>query len=145
MIEELENFRITTEIPVPWGDMDAMGHVNNTIYFRYFETARILYFGRLLIGKLMEEYNIGPILAFQNCYYKAAIRFPDKVTVGISTSEINDDNFTMKYAIYSHALKRVAAEGEGNMVFYDYKNKKRIPLPERLIKRINRIERKRSK
>ena len=47
MSEVLQGYPVTVEIPVAWGDMDAYGHVNNTMYFRYFETARIAYFYRL--------------------------------------------------------------------------------------------------
>ena len=45
--ELLTDFPVTVEVPVAWGDMDALGHVNNAVYFRYFETARIRFFAEL--------------------------------------------------------------------------------------------------
>ena len=59
----LEGFPVIVEFPVAWGEMDALGHVNNIVYFRYFETARIAYFERVKLLELMEKTGIGPILA----------------------------------------------------------------------------------
>ena len=42
--ELLKDYPVTVEVPVVWGEMDAFSHVNNVVYFRYFETARIAYF-----------------------------------------------------------------------------------------------------
>lgn len=143
MMEKLNDYPIVVEIPIAWGDMDAMGHVNNIMYLRYFETGRIFYFGKMLIGQMMEKYKLGPILASQTCYYKSPLRFPDKVFVGVKISKLEADNFTMTFIIISDITKRIAATGEGNLVFYDYKEKKKINLPDRLVRRIKRIEKSR--
>jgi acyl-CoA thioester hydrolase len=144
MTEELKTYPIVVEIPVAWADMDAMGHVNNTKYLTYYETGRIFYFGRLMLGKLLEESNIGPILSSQTIYYKAPVTFPDKVTVYVKITDLVEDSFIMRFIITSQALKRVAAEGEGKFVFYNYKEKKRMNIPEKLLRRIKRIERRRN-
>src|SRR5687767_1167703 len=54
---------VTVEIPVQWGDMDAFGHVNNTVYFRWFESARIAYFEKIGLNERMRRDRKGPILA----------------------------------------------------------------------------------
>src|SRR4051812_27249954 len=54
---------VTVEIPVAWGDMDAFGHVNNTVYFRWFESARIAYFEKIGLNERMKRDKKGPILA----------------------------------------------------------------------------------
>ena len=59
----LEGFPVIVEFPVAWGEMDALGHVNNVAYFRYFENARIAYFERIKMWNFMEKTGIGPILA----------------------------------------------------------------------------------
>jgi acyl-CoA thioester hydrolase len=143
MMEKLNDYPVVVEIPIAWGDMDAMGHVNNTTYLKYFETGRIFYFGKMLIGQMMEKYKLGPILASQTCYYKAALRFPDKIFVGVKVSKLEVDSFTMSFIIISDTTKRIAAEGEGNHAFYNYKEKKRVNLPDRLVRRIKRIEKSR--
>ncbi len=62
-LESLEaEFPVVLAIPVAWGDMDAMGHVNNTVYLRYFESARIAYFERVGFLEEMASSGVGPIL-----------------------------------------------------------------------------------
>ena len=82
MTEELDDFTVVEEIPVRWGDMDARGHVNNTIYYRYFESSRIGLFRLLGIYEEPTTVRIGPILSYQTCYYKAPLTYPDTVYVG---------------------------------------------------------------
>ena len=70
MEDVLSACMVTMNIPVAWGEMDAMGHVNNIIYFRYFETVRIEYFNRLGMMDYQRESGIGPILASTEYRYK---------------------------------------------------------------------------
>ena len=67
MEEMLSNCTVVLTIPVAWGEMDAMGHVNNIIYFRYFESVRIDYFRKLDLIGYQRETGIGPILASTEC------------------------------------------------------------------------------
>lgn len=140
MSELLKDYPAVVEIPVKWGDMDAMQHVNNTMFFRYFESARILYFAKMNVLKFIKQSGMGPILASTNCVFKAPLSFPDKIYAGAKVSEIRDDGFTMKYIIVSDLLKKVAAEGVGEIVYFNYRENKKGNMPEGVIRRINRIE-----
>jgi acyl-CoA thioester hydrolase len=140
MQELLEEFPVVIEIPVAWGEMDSLQHVNNVVYFRYFESARMAYFDRLDYWTYMRETGLGPILASTACKFRAPLIYPDAVSVGAKISEIKDDRFLMKYATASHALGKVAAEGEGLVVSYDYRALKKAPLPEEIKARIRSLE-----
>ena len=140
MSELLKDYPAVVEIPIQWGHMDAMKHVNNTEYFRYFESARILYFGKMNVIKLLEETGIGPILASTNCVFKVPLSFPDRVLVGAKASEIREDGFTMKYLIVSDISKKVVAEGDGEIVYFNYKERRKANMPEKVVRRIKRIE-----
>ncbi len=74
----LEGFSVVTEIPVAWGEMDALNHVNNAVYFRYFETARLDYFSHISLMEDMAVTNIGPVLGETYCRYRlpVTIRIP---------------------------------------------------------------------
>jgi acyl-CoA thioester hydrolase len=63
MQDLLKNYPVVIEIPIAWGDMDAFQHVNNIMYFKYFESARISYFEKLDFNEQMKKTGIGPILA----------------------------------------------------------------------------------
>ena len=94
------------EIPVAWGEMDAFQHVNNVVYFRYFESARIAYSVKIGLHAYREQTGIGPILGSTSCKYKLPLTYPDTVSVGARTTAIEDDRFTMQYAIVSHRTER---------------------------------------
>src|ERR687884_231287 len=117
----LERCPVVIETPVAWGQMDAFRHLNNTAYFRFFESARIAYFERLNLLEYMEDTGVGPILAATNCRFKIPLTYPDTVSIGSRVPEIQDDRFTMEYYVVSHKHQRVAAEGTGLIVCFNYK------------------------
>ena len=139
--ESLQAFPVRIEIPVAWGEMDAFGHVNNTVYFRYFESARIAYFNRLGYLNLVRSRGVGPILAATDCRFRMPLEYPDTVTAAARVTEIGADDFLMRYLVLSHKHQRVAAEGGSRIVNYDYENKCKSPLPQELLERLARIER----
>lgn len=128
------------EIPVAWGEMDAYGHVNNIVYFRYFETARMAYFEKLASPDFVSRNPLGPILASTSCRFRAPLAFPDRLSVGARVARVDEDRFVMFYAVYSHSLQRIAAEGEGTIVCFDYRENRKAPLPAELRLRICELE-----
>ena len=140
MQELLKAFPVVIEIPVAWGEMDSLRHVNNIVYFRYFESARMAYFDRLDIWNFMEETGIGPILASTQCKFRIPLAYPDTVSVGARITRIEEDRFLMEYAVISHQQRKVAAEGDGMIVSYNYHDKEKAPLPEKLKARIEALE-----
>ena len=135
MSEQLKDYTIVEEIPVRWGDMDARGHVNNTLYYRYFESTRISLFQKLDIYEEPTEVRVGPILSFQSCYYKAPLVYPDILFVGAKITGIEGSKIIIKHLLYSKKLDRIAAEGEAHIIWYDYDNKKRAIISDDLKQR----------
>jgi acyl-CoA thioester hydrolase len=131
---------VVVDIPVAWGEMDAYGHINNIVYFRYFETARMAYFERLKYPDFPNRNPVGPILASTTCRFRASLAFPDHVSVGARVARIDEDRFVMFYAVYSHRLRKVAAEGEGTIVCFDYRENRKAPLPDKLKENILKLE-----
>ena len=140
MSDLLSDFPVVIELPVVWGEMDAYGHVNNIIYFRYFESVRIAYFTRMEFMAYKNQTGIGPILARTGCRFKIPLSYPDQVEVGARVPSIDSDRFTMEYKIISQNHQAVAATGDGLIVCFNYLENKKVPLPEDLIKKINEIE-----
>lgn len=140
MSELLKAYPVVIETPVAWGEMDSLQHVNNIIYFRYFESARMAYFNRLDLWNYMKETGVGPILATTQCKFRIPLTYPDTVSLGASVTKIEADRFLMKYVVTSHDHQKIAAEGEGLIVTYDYREKKKTLLPPELRKRIETLE-----
>lgn len=136
----LEGYSVVIEIPIAWGEMDSFQHVNNAVYLRYFESARIRYSEKLGLYKHKDETGIGPILGSTSCKYRLPLTYPDTVSVGTKIIDIAEDRFTMKYVIVSHKHQKIAAEGDGVVVMYDYREGKKTAIPEEIRKRILAME-----
>jgi len=136
----LKHCPVVIETPVAWGEMDAFRHLNNTAYFRYFESGRIAYFERLNLLEYMEETGVGPILASTTCRFKIPLTYPDSVSIGTRVSTIEADRFTMEYFVVSLKHQKIAAEGTGLIVCFDYNQNKKAALPAELKRRIEELE-----
>jgi acyl-CoA thioester hydrolase len=136
----LVGFPVSVQLPVVWGEMDSYRHVNNVVYFRYFETARLEYFRRLDWFEYEKETGIGPILAATQARYRKPLTYPDTISVGARVSALGVDRCTMDYLLVSHQLQVVAAEGQGTIVTFHYPEQRKVPMPEELRRRIEQLE-----
>ena len=129
---------VEIEVPVAWGDMDALGHVNNTVYLRWFESARIAYFDA--IG-MMTDRQVGPILARTSIDFRRPVAYPDTVRVTARVEAQGNTSFTMRYEVHSRGAGALAAEGEGVVVLFDYESGQKVRLPDGLRQAIDGVER----
>lgn len=133
MEQLLEGFPVVTEIPVAWGEMDALNHVNNAVYFRYFETARLDYFGHINLMEDMAITQIGPVLGDTYCRYKLPVTYPDTLLVGSRISDIQTDRFTMEYQIVSKKLGKVTTTGTATIVMFNFASNQKAQIPQKLL------------
>ncbi len=136
----LAQYPVIVRLPVHWGEMDAYGHVNNAVFFRYFETARIAYFERCGFLASYDQEKVGAILHSTSCRFRRALYYPDTVLVGVRVSNVESDRFTMEYRLVSETQGAVAAEGSGVVVSFDYEANQKAPLPERVRGLIAKLE-----
>jgi acyl-CoA thioester hydrolase len=94
----------------------------------------------LLLRKFTEDTGVGPILASTERKFRLPLTYPDTVSVGTRVSAVEADRFLMKYVLVSHGKGKVAAEGEGLIVSYDYRALRKAPLPEEMKERIQALE-----
>ena len=125
-----EDFPTVVELPVQWGDMDAADHVNNAVYFRYLESARIEFFRQQRIDVSFAPDSIGPILGWQECKYVFPLTFPDTALVGMRVLEVRADRLRMQGAVFSKQHERLAALSEQDILPYDYDAKRKVELPD---------------
>lgn len=136
----LKEYPVTVERNLEWGDMDAYSHVNNIIYFRFFENARTTYFMKIKIAEEMRETGVGPILKSTSCIFRIPLTFPDTIIVGTKVTKIDVDRFTMTYAVFSKNHQRIAAEGEGVVVSLNYRTGEKTPLSKTVVAAIHHLE-----
>lgn len=140
MTDKLKNFPVVMEMPIRWGDMDARGHVNNTVYYRYFESSRIALFELLNVYKDPTTARIAPILSYQDCHYKAPLIYPDTIYVGAKIEAIEESKIIIKHSIISKKLNRTAAEGEAHIIWYSYEERKKAIIPDDLRQELVKIK-----
>ena len=138
--ELVAGYPVVVTQPVVWGEMDAYRHVNNTVYFRWFENARLEYFRRLDWFAFEKETGVGPILASTSCRFRRPLTYPDTISIGARVPSVGEDRFPFEYVVVSHRLGKVAAEGQGIIVTYNYGEGKKVPVPEELRRRIAALE-----
>ncbi len=119
-------------MPIRWGDMDAVGHVNNTIYFRYMEQARISWFDSLGLhyGGVTGE---GPSIISASCTFLKQLVYPGNVEVKTYCGEVGRSSIMTYIEMRpSYDPGAIYAEGAAKIVWTDYTKGKSTPLPEKL-------------
>jgi len=133
-----EGFQVWITLPIQWGDQDAFGHVNNTVYLRWFESARIFYGDRA--GLSQPGQAVGPILAAISCNYRRQLTYPDTVHVGARITRIGNSSLKMEHRIISERLAAVAADGDSTLVAFDYTAQKPVAVPAPIRAAIEQLE-----
>jgi acyl-CoA thioester hydrolase len=126
-----KNYRLvhTEIIPIRWGDMDAMGHVNNTIFFRYMESARIAWFER--IGVRAGPEQVGPVLINASCTFLKQLVYPGEVEVKVFAGGAGRTSLQTWIEMRpSYDADTIYAEGSGKVVWVDFPKNKSVPLPD---------------
>jgi acyl-CoA thioester hydrolase len=136
----LAGFPVVIELPVAWGEMDSYRHVNNVVYFRYFENARLEYFRRLDWFAFERACGIGPILAATRARFRKPLTYPDTISVAARVSALEDDRFIMEHLIVSHGQGVVTTEGQGTIVSFHYREHRKVPIPDEMRQRIQALE-----
>ena len=117
-----------SRIAIRWGDMDAIGHVNNTVYFRYMEQARIEWLETL--GRPFEGTQ-GPVLINAECSFLRQLKYPGDIEVCCYLGAVGLSSFQTTYEIRRvDAAEVIVAEGSGKLVWIDFKLGKSVPLPD---------------
>jgi len=118
------------QFPIRWGDMDAMAHVNNTLYLRYFEESRVSW--AEMIGLPLRNDRVGMILAKASVTFKKPVTYPANVTVDLLAGNIGRSSFILLNTLTVDGDAEPSATGECVTVWYDYVNLKSVSLPDAL-------------
>ena len=132
----LSDYPIVHMQPVAWGDMDAFGHVNNVLYYRYMESARIRYMDELNIF----QHDVYTVVASNQCKYIRPVFYPDQLKIGARVEEMRNSALRMSYLLWSEQQQAIVALGEAVMVCVDKENMLKLPIPEIIRQKVTKIE-----
>ena len=126
---------VQTNIPIQWGEMDAFNHVNNVVYIRWCETARIELFRKIWgdrginMKEILEGNGVGPILANFNVNYKIPISYPDNVIIQTRVAKIGNTSFNVEHQVFTEKMgNHVVAEASSVVVMLNYKTEEKFNL-----------------
>jgi acyl-CoA thioester hydrolase len=121
----------TSRMKVRWGDMDAFGHVNNTVYFRYMEQTRIEW---LEAGNAaMVADGEGPVVVSTGCTFLRQLKYPADLEIRMYARVPGRSSVETTYEIVSSdAAQIIYAEGTAKIVWVNFEQEKSVPLPERV-------------
>jgi len=116
---------------IRWGDMDAFGHVNNTIYFRFMEQCRIEWleevFGPTIAGEQ------GPVIVNAHCNFRRQMKYPASIVVQMFAGHLGRTSVETTYVIRDAGDEQIIyADGSAKIVWVDFKKEKSTALPDSL-------------
>jgi acyl-CoA thioester hydrolase len=126
-----ERKRLTFEMvmPIRWGDMDAMGHVNNTVYFRYLEIIRIEWLHR--VGGAPDPGGQGPVIVNAFCNFIRQLEYPGDILAKHYVGDVGRTSFDAYVTLERTDDPGVVyASGGARTVWIDFPRKKAVPLPD---------------
>ena len=121
----------TMTIPIRWGDMDAMGHVNNTLYFRYMEIARLQWM--FDSGVPANPEGEGPVIVNAFCNFIKQLEFPGEVLIHTYSGVVGRTSFDTYHELFMVSeAEKLYANGGATVVWVDFPRQQSAPIPERL-------------
>lgn len=135
IMSELQQYPVIYSQTVAWGDMDVFGHVNNAMYYRYIESARLAYLGKL---NIFDE-DILTVVASNQCRYLKPVVYPDQLKVAARIDEIRNSAVRMHYLLWSEQQQSIVATSEAVIVCLN-KNMQKTEIPEHIREKIKSLE-----
>ena len=127
------------DLPVAWGEQDQFGHVNNVVYFRYFENVRMHYLARIGVLSSHGENGIGVILAHTECSFKKPVQWPQTLSIYTGVPHLGNTSFTLEYTLLDGSGD-VVATGTSIQVMYDYRTGAKTPVSETVRAAIKKLQ-----
>ena len=135
----LDSYPHRLTIPTRWADNDVYGHVNNSVYYFYFDTAVnkwLIDNGLLEIGK---SETIGLVVG-TSCDYFAPISFPDDVVVGLRAARVGSSSVTYEIGLFRNDETSASAQGSFVHVYVDEKNRRPTAISDKMKEKLGDIK-----
>lgn len=124
-----DSYRVWREIGTRWGDNDAYGHVNNTVYYAWFDTAVNAW---LIEAGLLDVAAGDPIglVVETGCRYARPLTYPEPVEIGLAVERLGTSSVRYRLGIFATGAEEAAAEGHFTHVYVGRETRRPVPLPE---------------
>ncbi|MCB0506738.1 MAG: thioesterase family protein [Chitinophagales bacterium] len=131
------NFPFSLQQQIAWGDMDALQHVNNVAYFRYFESGRVDFFNQANLWNSLFEENIKIVVVKLDCNYVRELTYPASIEIKVGIKKIGNSSMTVHHVITT-TDQQLIAHGEGIIVGMNTETGKPTPWTEKIRAEFNK-------
>jgi len=135
-----DDFPVSLEFPIQWGDLDAYGHVNNLSYLRWFEAARAVYATKVGVVTLPGQPGVGGIVASLRCQYLRSVSYPGVVQACVRITKLTIAGVSLEFQIFDRATGVPAASGGCEVVLVDIASEKPVPIPDEIRAAVEELE-----
>ena len=129
------------ELSTRWGDADALGHINNTLYARYYESSRLDYFEKLMGMHFTPALTSGVILADMKIAYLKQLHYPAELEIGSRISRMGNSSLDFDAAVFIKDSDELISTSRGTLVWFDYNANRNKTIPDENRKMIIDFER----
>lgn len=126
--ESRGSYKVFTNIQTRWMDNDAYGHVNNVVYYSWFDTAVNAWLIERGVLDMHVGENIGLVIETQ-CNYFASLSFPQSIEAGIRVARLGNSSVRYEVGLYAQGEELAAAQGHFVHVYVDRQTRRPVPLP----------------
>lgn len=133
---ELAHYPVIHSQPIHWGEMDAFSHLNNVVFYRYAESARIAYLQAL--G--MFDGDMVTVLAASSCQYLRPVTYPDTLLLGVRCQRLGNTSIVIEYEYYSTAQQAIVATAEAVVVRLDSSAEQKVAWTDEERARLHKLE-----
>ena len=133
------SFPLQIELRIDWSELDLFGHVNNVMYFKYIQAARVNYWETIGINASFKENKLGPILLSSSCQFKKQLLYPGNIIVKTGINFIK----TTSFGIHHHIIDKqgdIVAEAEDVIVMFDFMKNEKVPVPAEMRALVEKLE-----
>jgi acyl-CoA thioester hydrolase len=134
-------FPVKLKLRIDWGDLDYLKHVNNVAFFKYIQSARVNYIHKVGLAKMYNETEIGPIVVSCKCDFIKPLFFPGNITIQSRLSFIKNTSFGISYRIIDDK-EQLSAEALDVIVVFDFNRNVKVPLPQNIRWRMEKLEKR---
>ncbi len=139
MQNEQHTFPVALTLRIDWSEMDEFRHVNNVMFMKYIQSARVNYWQKAGIYDLFTSDKKGPMVLSLTCRFLKPLYFPGTVTIKTSTASMHQTSFHLVHQLFNEANECVA-EATDILVMYDFTTNHKLIIPEGIRSNIEKLE-----
>jgi acyl-CoA thioester hydrolase len=121
-------FRVFRAIPTRWHDNDVYGHVNNVVYYSWFDTAVNAWLIERGFLDIAGSRTVGLVVE-TSCTYFESVAFPETVELGLGVERLGTSSVTYRIGVFRQGGERAAAQGRFTHVYVDRATQRPVPIP----------------